>query len=81
MFRLKGCAVSDDLVLETYMNDNKERRHSYLPKPESTCIGDYGISKKRKDGTFYMNRDWGMAGIAHVPTRANVSTFDIKQRK
>ena len=63
------------------MNDNKERRHSYLPKPESTCIGDYGISKKRKDGTFYMNRDWGMAGIAHVPTRANVSTFDIKQRK
>ena len=45
---------------------------THLPKAESTCKGEYGPEKKRKDGTFFMSQDWGMAGIAHIPTKAAV---------
>jgi len=45
----------------------------HMPKPSSSCIGDYGPEKKRKDGTFYLRQDYNMSGIAHVPMEASVS--------
>jgi len=83
VFRLKGCAASDDFIIETYKQRKMIQNNqilgkpgepvdeSRLPKRESTCMGEYGPEKKRKDGTFFMQRDWGMAGIAHIPTKAS----------
>ena len=85
-----GCAASDELILETYRQRRqiqltqstgkttpaKKQDDSHLPKPESTCMGEYGPEKKRKDGTFMLKTDYNMYGIAHIVTKAAVS-FEI----
>jgi len=84
IMRFKGCAASDELILETYRQRRqiqltqstgkttpaKKQDDSHLPKPESTCMGEYGPEKKRKDGTFLLKTDYNMYGISHIVTKA-----------
>ena len=91
LYSIKGCAASDELILETYRQRRqiqltqstgkttpaKKQDDSHLPKPESTCMGEYGPEKKRKDGTFLLKTDYNMYGISHIVTKAAVSYISI----
>ena len=67
---------------QTNPNSNEEDINinpKHLPVADSTCNGLYGPTKKRQDGTFgFMKSDYGMAGIAHIPTVSTASTERTK---
>merc|ERR1739848_457316 len=46
---------------------SKGKDVSHLPEADSSCRGEYGPDKKRKDGSFLLREDYGMHGIAHIP--------------